>query len=62
MKLLNRLRELRLDNYVNPLDQFYFSIDHYHDDTIGIGSATVDDILRLNQESNNIDANNLNKK
>ena len=56
MKLLTRLRELRIGNAVNPFDQFHFSMDHYRDDTMGIGTTTFDDIKRLNQESNNLEA------
>lgn len=62
MKLLTRLRELRIDNHVNPFDQFHFSMDHYHNDTIGIGTMTFDDIKRLNQESNNLEAHLNNQK
>lgn len=51
MKLLNRLRELRIENAINPFDHFHFSTDDYYDDTIGIGTTTFDDIKRLNQES-----------
>lgn len=56
MKLLTRLRELRIGNAVNRFDQFHFSMNHYHDDTMGIGTTTFDDIKRLNQESNNLEA------
>jgi hypothetical protein len=62
MKLLTRLRELRIENTINPLDQFYFSLDHYHDDTIGIGTMTFDDIKRLNQESNHLESHHSNHK
>lgn len=67
MKLLTRLRELRIENEVNPnevnpFDQFHFSMNHYHDDTIGIGTTTFDDIKRLNQESNNLEAHHNNQK
>ena len=62
MKLLTRLRELRIENEVNPFDQFHFSMDHYHDDTIGIGTTTFDDIKRLTQESNNLEAHHNNQK
>lgn len=57
MKLLTRLRELRIENTVNPFDHFNFSMNHYHDDMIGIGTTTFDDIKRLTQESNNLEAN-----
>ena len=43
MKLLTKLRELRIGNAVNPFDQFHFSMDHYRDDTMGIGTTTFDD-------------------
>jgi hypothetical protein len=62
MKLLNRLRELRIDNHANPFDYFHFSMDHYHDNTIGIGTTTFDDIKRLDQESDNLEAINCNQK
>lgn len=54
MKLLNRLRELRLDNHVIPFDYVHFSMDHYHDDHIGIGATVYDDIVRLNIEKCNL--------
>jgi hypothetical protein len=61
MKLLTRLRELRIENAINSFDQFHFPSDSYHHDTIGIGTTTYDDILRLNQESCNIEAHHHNQ-
>ncbi|MES2499611.1 MAG: hypothetical protein V4570_03685 [Pseudomonadota bacterium] len=45
MKLLSRLRELRNDYYEAELVS-----ENEHLDTIGIGTTTVDDIIRLNFE------------
>lgn len=59
MKLLTRLRELRIENEINSIDDYRFSMSHYHDDILGIGTMTFDDIMRLNLESNNIESNNL---
>jgi len=66
MKLLNRLRELRDEHYplaCNEAGPDYLYDDHAdyddtndgesdyeHLDTIGVGAATVDDIIRLNLE------------
>lgn len=58
MKLLTRLRELRIKNAINPFDDYHFSIRHYHDDLLGIGTMNFDVIMRLNQESNNLEAHN----
>ena len=59
MKLLTRLRELRIENEINSIDDYRFSMSHYHDDTLGIGTMTLDDIMRLNLESNNLESNKL---
>ena len=66
MKLLNRLRELRDEHHPLALNEagidYLYSdhtdyddtndgeSDHEHLDTIGVGAATVDDIIRLNLE------------
>lgn len=67
MKLLNRLRELREeqtdelahDEYAPDEHSFYAfesadELDDYHLDTIGVGTTTVDDIIRLNVEHRNL--------
>ena len=59
MKLLTRLRELRIENEVNSINDFRFSMSHYYDDSLGIGTMTLDDIMRLNLESNNLESNKL---
>ena len=59
MKLLTRLRELRIENEIDSVDDYCFSMSHYHDDTLGIGTITFDDIMRLNLESNNLESNKL---
>lgn len=59
MKLLTRLRELRIENEINSIDDYRFSMSHYHDDTLGIGTMTFDDIMRLNLESNKLEPYNL---
>lgn len=59
MKLLTRLRELRIENENNSIDDYRFSMSHYYDDSLGIGTMTLDDIMRLNLESNNLESNKL---
>ena len=67
MKLLNRLRELREeqaeqqdhDEYAPDEHSFYAfevadEIDDYYVDTIGVGTTTVDDIIRLDVEHRNL--------
>jgi hypothetical protein len=58
MKLLTRLRELRNESTIDKLfDNFHFSVDlsqselTRHDEAIGIGTTTYDDIQRLNVEN-----------
>lgn len=58
MKLLTRLRELRIENAIDKLfDNFQFSVDlsqselTHHDEAMGIGTTTYDDIQRLNVEN-----------
>jgi hypothetical protein len=60
MKLLTRLRELRHENTIDKLfDNFYFSVElsqselMRHDEAMGIGTTTYDDIQRLNTENSN---------
>jgi hypothetical protein len=55
MKLLTRLRELRNESNIDKLfDNFHFSVElsqtelMRHDETMGIGTTTYDDIKRLN--------------
>ena len=59
MKLMTRLRKLRIENEINSIDDYRFSMSHYYDDSLGIGTMTLDDIMRLNLESNNLESNNL---
>ena len=59
MKLKTRLRKLRIENEINSIDDYRFSMSHYHDDTLGIGTITFEDIMRLNLESNNLESNKL---
>ncbi|MES2547519.1 MAG: hypothetical protein V4575_07400 [Pseudomonadota bacterium] len=60
MKLLNRLRELREEQDENTPDEHSLyaydtdETDIYHLDTIGVGTTTVDDIIRLNVEHRNL--------
>ena len=67
MKLLNRLRELREEQMIEHNDDEYAPDEHslyayddldetddYHLDTIGVGTTTVDDIIRLNVEHRNL--------
>lgn len=63
MKLLNRLREMREEHteeeYAPDEHSFYAfeevdETDDYHLDTIGVGTTTVDDIIRLNVEHRNL--------
>ncbi|WP_020166716.1 MULTISPECIES: hypothetical protein [Methylotenera] len=52
MKLLNRLRELRNDYYA--VESIETDIENEYLDTIGVGTTTVDDIIRLNLEHINL--------
>lgn len=67
MKLLNRLRELREEQVLQQNDDEYAPDEHsfyafenteeLDDDyleTIGVGTTTVDDIIRLNVEHRNL--------
>ena len=56
MKILNRLRELR-DEHQNSTPEH--KDDHQHLDTIGVGTTTVDDIIRLNLEHRNLQMSSL---
>ena len=65
MKLLTRLRELRHENAINNLfDYLHFSVELSqsekvrHDETMGIGTTTYDDIQRLNIENSNFAKSN----
>jgi len=60
MKLLTRLRELRNESTIDKLfDSFHFSVElsqpelMRHDEAMGIGTTTYDDIHRLNAENSN---------
>ena len=59
MKLLTTLRELRIENAIIAFDDYHFSMCHYHDGNFGIGNISSVDIMRLNQESNILEFNNL---
>jgi hypothetical protein len=50
MKLLTRLRELR-DEHITP---DLMKTDDEHLESIGVGTTTVDDIIRLNLEHINL--------
>lgn len=59
MKLLTRLRELRNENTIDSLfDNFHFSVELsqaeliHHDETMGIGTTTYEDIHRLSVQNN----------
>ena len=58
MKLLNRLRELR-DEHQNRAHEHTDDIDYQHLDTIGVGTTTIDDIIRLNLEHRNLQMSSL---
>ncbi len=51
MKLLNRLRELRNDYYA---EESTTDDDNGYLEAIGVGTTTVDDIIRLNLEHINL--------
>lgn len=62
MKILTRLRELRMQNPVEQLfDNFHFSVELSqseimgHDEVMGIGTTTYDDIHRLSIEHNHFE-------
>lgn len=48
MKLLKRLRELRSESNIEFNIGETNATNNQHQDLLGIGSTTVDDILRLN--------------
>ncbi|MES2580374.1 MAG: hypothetical protein V4552_07480 [Pseudomonadota bacterium] len=50
MKLLTRLRELRYEHFAPEL----IETDDEHLESIGVGTTTVDDIIRLNLEHINL--------
>lgn len=67
MKLLNRLREMREeqalqlnDDEYAPDEHSFYGFENTEDtdddylNTIGVGAATIDDIIRLNVESHNL--------
>ena len=67
MKLLNRLRELREEQLLEQIDDEYAPDEHSfyafenteqpnddYLDTIGVGTTTIDDIIRLNVEHRNL--------
>lgn len=67
MKLLNRLRELREEQVLQQNDDEYAPDEHSfyafenaeeaeddYLDTIGVGTTTIDDIIRLNVEHRNL--------
>jgi hypothetical protein len=47
MKLLNRLRDLRNET-INGYNYDTLPVDDQHQDLLGVGTTTTDDILRLN--------------
>ena len=53
MKLLNRLRELRNELHPEWMIEEIDSKANKHQETIGIGAATIDDITRLNVDGFN---------
>lgn len=52
MKLLNRLRDLRNEINTEYTNMDYscveISVKNQHQDLLGVGTTTIDDILRLN--------------
>jgi hypothetical protein len=67
MKLLNRLREMREEQTLQQNDDEYAPDEHSfyafentedtdddHLNTIGVGATTIEDIIRLNGESHNL--------
>ena len=67
MKLLNRLREMREEQELQQIDDEYAPDEHSfyafeeveepdddYLDTIGVGTTTIDDIIRLNVEHRNL--------
>ncbi len=56
MKLLNRLRELRIEDPVEQLfENFHYSIESFNHEIIGLGATTHDDIKRVNNETFHIE-------
>ena len=67
MKLLNRLREMReeqelqqIDDEHAPDEHSFYAFEEVEEpdddylDTIGVGTTTIDDIIRLNVEHRNL--------
>jgi hypothetical protein len=60
MKLLTRLRELRIEDPVEQLfDNFHYSIESFNTEALGLGTTVHEDIIRINDDSFNIEKNNL---
>ncbi len=53
MKLLKRLRELRNESNVEFNIEKTNTTNGQHQDLLGVGSTTLDDILRLNTSETN---------
>ncbi|PPD12217.1 MAG: hypothetical protein CTY27_06605 [Methylotenera sp.] len=63
MKLLNRLREMReeqTEEEYAPDEHSFYAFENAEEpeddylDTIGVGTTTIDDIIRLNVEHRNL--------
>jgi len=58
MKLLTRLRELRTEDPLEQLfDNFHYSIESFNSEAIGLGTTTFEDIIRINDDSLNVEKN-----
>lgn len=62
MKLLTRLRELRIEDPVeNLFENFHYSLESFNGEALGLGTTTHEDIIRIHDDSYNIEKNNLKK-
>ena len=52
MKLLNKLRDLRLEKESNLMSADLMRLHQRNDEAIGLGATTLEDILRLNIQRN----------
>lgn len=52
MKLLNKLRDLRLEKESNLMSADLMRLHQQNDEAIGLGATTLEDILRLNIQRN----------
>lgn len=55
MKLLNKLRDLRLEKESNLISNDLMYLHQKNDEANGLGATTIEDILRLNIQRSSTD-------